>query len=148
MKLRNLLSGILPKKEKTETKVESTVEEKNVPDETLNQVYHSPEAQGTWYTGVAAPTYLESDSWFGEPVLSEKSWEVVNQEAEIKRQNEENKQELISSGIILEDDNIHQKMYEIATKNWNTVAETQGASENFQEGPGGWNSGTGMGQFL
>ena len=39
-------------------------------------------------------------------------------------------------------------MYEIASKNWNTVAETQGGSENFQSGPGGWNSGTGMGQFL
>ena len=34
-------------------------------------------------------------------------------------------------------------MYEIATKNWNTVAETQGGSENFQEGPGGWKSGNG-----
>ena len=33
-----------------------------------------------------------------------------------------------------EPDDIHQKMYEIATKNWNTVSESQGASENFQEG--------------
>ena len=38
-------------------------------------------------------------------------------------------------------------MYEKATKNWNTVKETQGGSENFQEGSGGWNSGTGMGQY-
>ncbi len=47
-----------------------------------------------------------------------------------------------------ESDDIHQKMYEIASKNWSTVAETQGGSENFQSGPGGWNSGNGMGQFL
>ena len=46
------------------------------------------------------------------------------------------------------DENIHQKMYEIATKNWTTVGETQGGSENFHEGPGGWNSGNGMGQFV
>jgi hypothetical protein len=46
-----------------------------------------------------------------------------------------------------EPENIHQLMYEMATKNWNTVAETLGGSENFQEGPGGWNSGNGMGQF-
>ena len=46
-----------------------------------------------------------------------------------------------------ESHDIHAKMYEIATQNWTTVAETQGGSENFQEGPGGWNSGTGLGQF-
>ena len=46
-----------------------------------------------------------------------------------------------------ESSNIHQEMYELSTKNWTTVAETQGGSENFQEGPGGWNSGTGMAQF-
>ena len=46
-----------------------------------------------------------------------------------------------------ESENIHQEMYELASKSWNTVSETQGGSENFQEGPGGWNSGTGMRQF-
>ena len=39
--------------------------------------------------------------------------------------------------------NMHQLMYEMATSNWNTVKESQGGSENFQEGPGGWNSGNG-----
>ena len=38
-------------------------------------------------------------------------------------------------------------MYELASKNWNTVSETQGGSENFHEGPGGWTSGNGMRQF-
>ena len=37
-----------------------------------------------------------------------------------------------------ESPNIHQEMYELASKNWNTVKETQGGSENFQEGPGRW----------
>ena len=31
-----------------------------------------------------------------------------------------------------ESSNIHQEMYELATKNWTTVAETQGGSENFR----------------
>ena len=91
------------------------------------------------YIGVAAPTYLQSDEWFGEPVITEKGMDVVQQE--------EQKEELIASGILIEDEDIHQRMYELATKNWNTVAETQGGSENFHEGPGGWNSGNGMGQF-
>ena len=46
-----------------------------------------------------------------------------------------------------ESDDIHQKMYEIATQNWNTVSESQGGSENFQEGPGGWQSGNGWNAF-
>ena len=44
---------------------------------------------------------------------------------------------------LVESEDIHQKMYDIATQNWNTVSESQGGSENFQEGPGGWNSGNG-----
>ena len=48
---------------------------------------------------------------------------------------------------LVESEDIHQKMYDIATQNWNTVSESQGGSENFQEGPGGWNSGTGHNQF-
>ena len=46
-----------------------------------------------------------------------------------------------------ESEDIHQKMYEIATSNWNTVDETKNnlwvGSENIQT----WNSGTGMGQY-
>jgi hypothetical protein len=99
------------------------------------------------YVGVPAPTYLQSDEWFGAPVITEKGMDVVQQEAQIKQQQEEQKEELIASGILIEDEDIHQRMYELATKNWNTVAETQGGSENFHEGPGGWNSGNGMGQF-
>jgi len=94
--------------------------------------------------GVPAPSYLSEDPWFGAPTLSEKSVDVVQKESEIKQQHEENKKELVSAGIIVEDENIHQKMYEMATKNWTTVAETQGGSENFQEGPGGWDSGAGF----
>ena len=151
--------------------------------ETLGQVFHSPEAIGTWevtespiigedtteidpemiecaidgevvdckefkepYIGVPAPAYLEDDPWFGPaPELTEKQKEYQHQEAtqrlhdDIRREYETN-----------EPENIHEIMYQKATSNWNTVSETkqtQGGSENFHEGPGGWMSGNGLGQF-
>ena len=95
------------------------------------------------FVGVPAPAYLEDDAWFGgSPELTEKQQDYMEQETEFKKQEEEKRSE-----ITCESHDIHVKMYEIATKNWTTVAETQGGSENFKEGPGGWNSGTGMGQF-
>ena len=95
------------------------------------------------YIGVPAPVYLEDDAWFGgAPKPTEKQQDYMEQETEFKKQEEEKRSE-----TTCESHDIHVKMYEIATKNWTTVAETQGGSENFQEGPGGWNSGNGMGQF-
>ena len=95
------------------------------------------------FVGVPAPAYLEDDPWFGAaPVRTEKQMDYMEQEAEIKMAEEQQRSEQTC-----ESHNIHAKMYEIATQNWTTVAETQGGSENFQEGPGGWNSGTGANQF-
>ena len=95
------------------------------------------------FVGVPAPAYLEDDPWFGPaPVRTEKQMDYMEQEAEIKMVEEQQRSEQTC-----ESHDIHAKIYEIATKNWTTVAETQGGSENFQEGPGGWNSGTGLAQF-
>ena len=50
-----------------------------------------------------------------------------------------------------ESQNIHQEMYDLATKNGKTTVQLNpvGGSETFQEGPGGWMSGTGyQGQGL
>jgi len=98
----------------------------------------------TSYTGVPAPAYLSEDPWFPTLILSEKQMTIK----------EAHEQAVLDQQIIdesKESEDIHQKLYEVATKNWNTVSETQwtaqGGSENFQEGPGGWNSGTGMSQF-
>ena len=99
------------------------------------------------YTGVPAPVVTSSDEWFGEPTLSKKGWDIVQQESKIKEEEFQRTEELRSSGVAVEDENIHQKMYEISTKNWTTVDESTfnlGGSENFQEG---WKSGTGMSQF-
>ena len=95
------------------------------------------------YTGIPAPAYLKEDPWFGPtPNLTEKQKDYMAVEMEWKIEEEKKRKE---SGA--EPDDIHQKMYEIATKNWNTVSESQGGSENFQEGPGGWNSGNGWGLY-
>ena len=97
----------------------------------------------TPYIGVPAPAYLKDDPWFGSPVYSEKQKDYMEIETEMKILEEQQREE---AGV--EPVDIHQLMYEIATKSWNTVSETQGGSENFHEGPGSWNSGNGMGQFL
>ena len=137
--------------------------------ETLGQIFHSPEATGSWdvecaidedivdckefeedgldyedqyYTGVPAPAYLEIDPWFSPPVLSEK--QMTYKEAHDKAVEE---QQILDESETKESADIHQKLYEAASKNWTTVLESQGGSENFQEGPGGWMSGTGYGQF-
>ena len=138
--------------------------------ETLGQIFHSPEATGSWsgdditvnmdggvggswkvetedevdepYTGVPAPPYLEIDPWFSPPVLSEK--QMTYKEAHDKAVEE---RQILDESETNESADIHQKLYEIASQNWTTVVESQGGSENFHEGPGGWTSGTGYGQF-
>ena len=146
--------------------------------DTLGQVFHSPEASGTWgdditvnmdggvggswkvecaideevvdcdemdnppYVGVPAPAYLEIDPWFSPPVLSEK--QMTYKEAHDKAVEEK---QILDESETKESADIHQKLYEMSSKNWTTVVESQGGSENFHEGPGGWMSGTGYGQF-
>ena len=128
----------------TTDKVECAVDENKVSCDTLGDVFYSPEAQGTWYTGVPAPTYLEKDSWFAPPVHSEKQLDYMEQETHIKQQQY---QETHTDSVESED--IHQKMYEIATRNQSTTLHLNppGGSENYQSGPGGWSSGTGYNQY-
>ena len=95
------------------------------------------------YTGVPAPVYLKEDDWFGPaPEYTEKQKDYMKMETEIKRQEFE-------KNFSVEPTDIHQKMYEIATKNHNTTLDLNppGGSENFHEGPGGWNSGNGWGLY-
>jgi hypothetical protein len=95
------------------------------------------------YTGIPAPVYLEDDEWFGPaPIRSQKQIDYMEKEIEMKRQERK-------ESFSVEPDDIHQKMYEIATKNHNTTLDLDppGGSENFHTGPGGWNSGNGREQF-
>ena len=141
MKLRTLLKGAQSMVEKIfipasemEEELECSIDDESVECEKLEEEL---------YVGVPAPAYLEDDPWFGPaPVRSEKQLDYMEQETIIKQEEEEKRKEY--SG---EPCNMHQLMYEMATSNWNTVEETQGGSENFQEVPGGWQSGNGWSVF-
>ena len=112
------------------------------------EIVDCKEMSSTPYIGVPASAVLSDDPWFGDVTYkSQKQLDYMKQETEVKKQEEKRKEELRASGHTVEDENIHQKMYEIASKNWTTVGETQGGSENFHEGPGGWHSGNGYNQF-
>ena len=124
--------------------------------ETLGQVFHSPEASGTWtnddiecaidedvvecdemdsppYTGIPAPILTPVDDWFSGPYgcPTEKQQDYMVQEAEIKQQEEENRQYWTKESA-----NIHQEMYDLATKSGKTTTQLDpiGGSENFQGG--------------
>ena len=125
--------------------------------ETLGQVFHSPEASGTWedniecsideevvecdemdsppYTGIPAPILNPVDEWFaspyGCPPITEKQQDYMVQEAEIKKQEAENRQYWTKESA-----NIHQEMYDLATKSGATTVQLDpiGGSENFQGG--------------
>lgn len=128
--------------------------------ETLSQMFFSPEAKGSWKGdditvnmdgGVggswkvetqtsllekkagtyAAPVQTPQDPWFVDPPKTEKQIaheEVLQKEAE--QREEQRKQESC------EPDNIHQLMYELATKNSSSTVQRDpiGGSENFQGG--------------
>ena len=96
------------------------------------------------YIGVVAPVVTPTDTWFSAPVKTEKVISHEEKVAEVVKQKEAEQPKS------KEPQNIHQQMYERASKYWGTWKEeiqSPGGSENFQSGPGGWNSGTGMGQF-
>ena len=140
-KIQGLITTI---KEDDEREIECAIDDQPVPCETFSQPY----------TGVSAPKVLSSDPWFGDPTKSERQLAYEKECQELNDDLEDGwwlrdslDDSLWDKNGNRESANIHQEMYELATKNWNTVAETQGGSENFQEGPGGWMSGTGLGQF-
>jgi len=95
------------------------------------------------YTGVAAPITTPTDSWFSEPVKTEK---VIAYEKHVAQKIEEQKF-VEAAQPKKEPEDIHQQMYARASKFFGSWQENVGGSENFQSGPGGWTSGTGMGQF-
>ena len=136
--IKKILSKLFTQKPKD---IECAIDEDKVDCE------HLDDDQDKAYVGVPAPVLNPVDEWFSSSygcpsAITEKQKDYMEQETEMKLQEQKRREEAGE-----EPEDIHQKMYEIATKNWNTVAETQGGSENFQQGPAGWNSGNGRGQF-
>lgn len=113
---------------KTSNEIECAIDE---------EVVDCKELEEDPYVGVPAPAYLKDDPWFGPaPNYTEKQLDYMVQETEVKRQERE-------ENFSVESEDIHQKMYEIATQNTPTTIQLNppGGSENV------WMSGTGMGQF-
>ena len=111
--------------------------------EFLEETPKKIEKEQNSYTGVAAPVVTPTDSWFDSPVKSEK---VIAYEKHVAQKIEEQKF-VEAAQPKKEPEDIHQQMYARASKFFGSWQENVGGSENFQSGPGGWNSGTGMGQF-
>ena len=104
------------------------------------------------FVGIPAPEYLEDDPWFGPATLSEKQVSIKESRAQLEAENlliPDSEDQPPSKEVA----NIHEVMYNIATSNGKTTTQLNpmpqlgGGSENFQSGPGGWMSGTGMAQF-
>ena len=113
----------------TQKKIECSVDEDKVDCQQLDG------DQEKAYTGIPAPVLNPVDEWFASPygapaVITEKQQEY--QEA-TERLHEEMRKD---SGV--ESDNIHQEMYELATKGGKTTTQLDpipvGGSENFQGG--------------
>lgn len=147
MKFKNFLNSIIKKSDDIVVNMDGgvggswEVREEDIEcavDENIVDCDHLGDA----FTGVPAPVYLSEDPWFAPPVYTEKQVDYMEQETEMKRQERE-------ENFSVEPDDIHQKMYEIATKSQSTTLHLNppGGSEIFQEGPGGWTSGNGFNKF-
>ena len=123
--LTDALKGILGlNKEIKEKDIECAIDE-NVVD--------CAEMEEEPYVGIPAPTLTPVDDWFSGPYgcPTEKQQDYMTQEAEIKKQEAENRQYWTKESA-----NIHQEMYDLATKSGATTVQLDpiGGSENFQGG--------------
>ena len=121
--LTDTLKGILGlNKEISEEDIECAIDE---------SIVECAEMEEEPYVGIPAPAVLQDDPWFGPAFVSDKGQDYMEKEVEIKQQEEENRQYWTN-----ESDNIHQVMYEMATKNAATTLQLDpiGGSENFQGG--------------
>jgi|TARA_B100000035_G_scaffold81934_1_gene68686 hypothetical protein len=121
--IKKLINKILPKKIKEED-IECAIDENIVDCKEIDDPY----------VGVPAPILNPLDEWFGSsygcpPAITEKQKDYMERETESKME------EALNSNS-KEPDNIHQLMYEMATKSGATTLQLDpiGGSENFQGG--------------
>ena len=102
-------------------------------DENIVDCDHFDDDQDKAYVGVPAPVLTPVDDWFSgsygfatEIPITEKQKDYMERENEMKMAEDHSK----------EPDNIHQLMYEMATKSGATTVQLDpiGGSENFQGG--------------
>ena len=84
------------------------------------------------YVGVPAPRVLKGDEWFGPAPVSDANMDYMEREYEAFKQDAMN----YYSQETKESPNIHQEMYDLATKSGKTTTQLNpiGGSENFQGG--------------
>ena len=116
--------------------IEKKIDEEDIECAIDEDVVDCTEIEEEPYVGVPAPILNPVDEWFASPygcssAITEKQQDYMVQEAEIKKQEDENRQYWTK-----EPENIHQVMYEMATKSGATTVQLDpiGGSENFQGG--------------
>ena len=131
--IKNILG---PKSDKVECAIDETVVDCADLEAPIKECGPGHFTQGYGFFGytetVPAPAVLPDDEWFGpSPVKSEKQFDYMEQETAMKQEEEKRRQEAGE-----ESENIHQLMYEMATKGGKTTTQLDpiGGSENFQGG--------------
>ena len=121
--IKQILSKLFSQKSKD---IECAIDEDKVDCE------HLDDDQDKAYVGVPAPILNPVDEWFAAPygcpsAVTEKQKDYMEQETEVKQQEQNSS---------VEPDNIHEVMYEMATKSGATTVQLDpiGGSENFQGG--------------
>ena len=114
-----------------------TISEKDIEcaiDETIVDCEHFDDDQDKAYVGVPAPILTPVDNWFSSPYgcppgITQKQKDYMEQETIIKQQQ-------FQETHSVESEDIHQVMYEMATKSGATTIQLDpiGGSENFQGG--------------
>ena len=119
------LKGILGLNKKiSEKEIECAIDE---------NIVECTEMEEDPYTGVPAPVVLTEDPWFGSAVVSDANTDYMEREYEAtKRLHDDIRRENDTK----EPENIHQVMYEMATKGAATTLQLDpiGGSENFLGG--------------
>ena len=133
MNIESLKKSIQIFSRKAATSINWPPVEKDIECAIDEDVVECSEMDSPPYTGIPAPILTPVDDWFSAPYgcPTEKQQDYMTQEAEIKKQEAENRQYWTKESA-----NIHQEMYDLATKSGATTVQLDpiGGSENFQGG--------------
>ena len=133
MNIESLKKSIQIFSRKAATSINWPPVEKDIECAIDEDVVECSEMDSPPYVGVPAPILTPVDDWFSGPYgcPTEKQQDYMTQEAEIKKQEAENRQYWTKESA-----DIHQEMYDLATKSGATTVQLDpiGGSENFQGG--------------
>jgi len=133
MNIKSIKESIQIFSRKAATSINWPPVEKDIECAIDEDVVECSEMESPPYTGIPAPILTPVDDWFSAPYgcPTEKQQDYMTQEAEIKKQEAENRQYWTKESA-----NIHQEMYDLAIKSGATTVQLDpiGGSENFQGG--------------